>query len=192
MEEIGDEMARRRGIGKLNDVKMPIVIPTVDLVSGKEYVFTNNIPGKRSKQKEYINDINIGKAIRASSSFPAYFSPCKHGGCAFMDGGVLNNVPADEVKLQGADKVISVKFHSDEVTEDSNLMDVAMKCIDIMGNKISEKSLNISDYILDVYTDKVGLLDYQKVEKCYEYGYNAVLENLKEIKDVLEKPWHIA
>lgn len=188
MEEIGDEMARRRGIGKLNDVKMPIVIPTVDLVSGKEYVFTNNIPCKKSKQKEYINDINIGKAIRASSSFPAYFSPCKHGGCAFMDGGVLNNVPADEVKLQGADKVISVKFHSDEVTEDSNLMDVAMKCIDIMGNKISEKSLNMSDYILDVYTDKVGLLDYQKVEKCYEYGYNAVLENLKEIKDVLEKP----
>ena len=185
MEEIGDEMARKRGVENLKQIKMPLVIPTVDLVSGKEFVFTNKIPDNKSKVKEYIDDINIGRAIRASSSFPAYFSPCKHNGCAFMDGGVLNNIPADEVKLQGADRVIAVKFHSDEIKEDSNLMDVAMKCIDIMGNKISEKSLNMSDYVLDVYTDKVGLLDYQKVDKCYQYGYNAVLENLKEIKKIL-------
>ncbi|MCR5145749.1 MAG: patatin-like phospholipase family protein [Clostridia bacterium] len=185
MEEIGNEMALKRGIEKIKEIKMPLVIPTVDLVSGKEYIFTNNIPRKKSKDKEYIDDANVGRAIRASSSFPAYFSPCKHNGCAFMDGGVLNNVPADEVKLQGADKVIAVKFHSDEIKEDSNLMDVAMKCIDIMGNKLSEKSLNMSDYILDVYTDKIGLLDYQKVDKCYEYGYKSVIDNLDEIKKCL-------
>lgn len=186
MEEICDKMAGRRDIRSIKDIKIPIVIPTVDMVSGKEYVFTNNIPDKKYKEKEYIDNVNIGRAIRASSSFPAYFSPCKHGGCAFMDGGVLNNVPADEVRLQGADNVIAVKFHSDQITEDSNLMDVAMKCIDIMGSKISEKSLNMSDYILDVYTDKVGLLDYQKVDKCFEYGYNAVIENLEEIKKALK------
>ena len=185
MESICDEMAKRRGIYNINEIKIPIVIPTVDMVSGKEYVFTNNIPNKKNQEKKYLNNVNIGRAVRASSSFPAYFSPCKHGGCAFMDGGVLNNVPADEVKLQGADKVIAVKFHSDKITEDSNLMDVAMKCIDIMGSKISEKSLKMCDYVLDVYTDKVGLLDYQKVDKCFEYGYKAVEDNLEEIKKVI-------
>lgn len=187
MEEVSDKLAQIRGINSLKDVKMPIIIPTVDMVSGTEYVFTNNIPEKKSEGKEYIVDANIGRAIRASSSFPAYFSPCKHDGCAFIDGGVLNNIPADEVKLQGADKVISVKFHSDTITENSNLMDVAMKCIDIMGSKISERSLKMSDFILDVYTDKVGLLDYQKVDKCFKYGYNAVIENLKEIKKILKQ-----
>lgn len=187
MEEVSDKLAQIRGINSLKDVKMPIIIPTVDMVSGTEYVFTNNIPDKKSEGKEYIVDANIGRAIRASSSFPAYFSPCKHDGCAFIDGGVLNNIPADEVKLQGADKVISVKFHSDTITENSNLMDVAMKCIDIMGSKISERSLKMSDFILDVYTDKVGLLDYQKVDKCFKYGYNAVIENLKEIKKILKQ-----
>lgn len=186
MEEVCDKLAARREIRNINDIKMPIVIPTVDMVSGKEYVFTNNLPDIKNEDKEYINNVNIGRAVRASSSFPAYFSPCKHGGCAFMDGGVLNNVPADEVRLQGADKVIAVKFHSDRITQDSNLMDVAMKCIDIMGSKISEKSLNMSDYVLDVYTDKVGLLDYQKVDKCFEYGYSAVVENIDKIKKILE------
>ena len=186
MEEVCDKLAARREIRNINDIKMPIVIPTVDMVSGKEYVFTNNLPDIKNEDKEYINNVNIGRAVRASSSFPAYFSPCKHGGCAFMDGGVLNNVPADEIRIQGADKVIAVKFHSDRITQDSNLMDVAMKCIDIMGSKISEKSLNMSDYVLDVYTDKVGLLDYQKVDKCFEYGYSAVVENIDKIKKILE------
>lgn len=185
MEEVCDKLAEMRGINNLKDIKMPIVIPSVDMVSGKEYVFTNNIPNEKYEEKEYIENVNIGRAVRASSSFPAYFSPCKHGGCAFMDGGVLNNVPADEVRLQGADKVIAVKFHSDKITENSNLMDVAMKCIDIMGSKISEKSLKMSDYVLDVYTDKVGLLDYQKVDKCFDFGYKAVMENINEIKRIL-------
>lgn len=185
MEEISNKLAKRRDVNSLKDIKMPLIIPTVDMVSGKEYVFTNNMPKEKTEGKEYIVDSNIGRAIRASSSFPAYFSPCKHEGCAFIDGGVLNNIPADEVKMQGADKVISVKFHSDAITENSNLMDVAMKCIDIMGSKISERSLKMSDYVLDVYTDKVGLLDYQKVDKCFKYGYDAVINNLNEIKKVL-------
>ena len=91
-------------------------------------------------------------------------------------------MPVNEIRLQGADFVIGVKFHSDKIEENSNLMDVVMKSIDIMGCKISEGSLEMSDFVLDVYTDKSGLLDIEKLEKCYEYGYNAVMENLDKIK----------
>ncbi len=61
-----------------------------------------------------------------------------------------------------------------------------MKSIDIMGCKISEESLNTSDFVLDVYTDKTGLLDIDKLDKCYEYGYDAVLKNLNQIKAILQ------
>lgn len=103
----------------------------------------------------------------------------------FIDGGIINNVPVDEVKLQGADCVIAVKFHSDDIKEDSNLMDVVMKSIDIMGSKISEESLGMSEFVLDVYTDKTGLLDIEKLDKCYKYGYDAVMENLDKIRSVI-------
>ena len=103
-----------------------------------------------------------------------------------MDGGTLDNIPVNEVKKQGADKVIAVKFDSDPITEDSNLMDIVMKTIDIMGSKISEESLEMSDLVLNVYTDKVGLLDVNKLEKCYKYGYNSVIENLDKIKEIIE------
>lgn len=187
IEKFGNDLAGRRDICNINEIKMPIVIPTVEMISGKEFIFTNYVPSVKSKDKEYINDISIGRAIRASSSFPVYFSPCKHKGYAFMDGGAVNNIPVDEVKRQGADKVIAVKFRSDEINEDSNMMDLVMKSIDIMGNKISENNIQLSDFVLNVYTDKVGLLDYEKLDKCFEYGYNSVVENIDEIRCLVDE-----
>ena len=155
-------------------------------MQSKEYVFTNIVPEKAEDKEQYITDISVGKAVRASSSFPAVFNLCNVNKHAFMDGGALDNVPVTEVRKQGADKVIAVKFDSDEIDEKSNIMDIVMKTIDIMGNKISEENLEKSDYVLNVYTDKVGLLDTEKLEKCFEYGYEAVIKNLDEIKQILK------
>lgn len=184
VEKIFNEIINKQGIYKINEIKMPVVIPAVDLMDCKEYVFTNNPPNKNEK---YITDITVGKAIRASSSFSAVFSPCEYKEHAFIDGGALDNVPVEEVKNQGADIVIGVKFHSDEITKDSNLMDMTMKTIDIMGAKISEENLKKANYVLDVYTDKTGLLDTEKLDICYKYGYNAVVNNLDDIRKTINQ-----
>lgn len=186
IETVYDKLAIRKGIKKISQIEMPVVIPTVDITNSKEYIFTNSIPKNIDDSSQYITDITIGKAVRASSSFPAVFNPCLMGTHAFMDGGTLDNVPVNEVKKQGADKVIAVKFDADPVDENSNIMDIVMKTIDIMGSKISEESLEMSDLVLNVYTDKVGLLDIEKLDSCYKYGYNCVMENIDKIKEALE------
>ena len=182
VERIFNEVINKQGIYNMKDIKMPVVVPTVDLINCKEYIFTNNPPEEKEK---YITDITVGKAIRASSSFTAVFSPCEYNEHAFIDGGALDNIPVEEVKKQGADIVIGVKFNSDEITEESNIMDMTMKTIDIMGEKISEENLRQANYVLNVYTDKTGLLDIDKLDSCYKYGYNAVVENLEDIKKII-------
>lgn len=162
LETIYNQIAYKKGIRKISQIRMPLVIPTVDIMNSKEYVITNRIPKGVENVEQYITDITVGKAVRASSSFPAVFCPCEFEKHAFMDGGALDNVPVNEVKKQGADKVIAVKFDADPITEESNIMDIVMKTIDIMGSKISEESLEMSDLVLNVYTDKVGLLDVRK------------------------------
>lgn len=186
LETIYNQIAYKKGIRKLNQIKMPIVIPTVDIMNSKEYVFTNYIPQNVEDTSQYITNITVGKAVRASSSFPAVFNPCEFENHAFMDGGALDNVPVHEVKKQGADKVIAVKFDADPVDDKSNIMDIVMKTIDIMGNKISEESLEMSDFVLSVYTDKVGLLDVNKLDSCYQYGYNCAVENMDQIKEMIQ------
>ena len=186
IETVYNKLALRKGIKNVNEIQMPLVIPSVDITESKEYVFTNSIPENAEDKLQYITDITVGKAVRASSSFPAVFNPCLMGKHAFMDGGALDNVPVNEVRKQGADKVIAVKFDADPVDENSNIMDIVMKTIDIMGSKISEESLEMSDIVLNVYTDKVGLLDIEKLDNCYKYGYNCVVENIDKIKEALD------
>lgn len=185
LEKAYDNIAIKKGVKKIGDItKMPLVIPSVDVKQAKEYIFTNRVPEKSKDKSQYITDIPIGKAVRASSSFPAVFCPCDFENHKFLDGGVLDNIPVLEVKKQGADKVIAINFKADDIDEESNVMDIAMRTIDIMGNKISEESLEQSDFVLTIATDKTGLLDIEKLDKCYQYGYQAVIQNLDKIKEI--------
>ncbi len=181
-------LAKNKNIDVISNIKMPLVIPTVDIKDSKEYIFTNNIPQNENNcYKKYITDIGIGEAVRASSSFPAVFNLCTIQKHAFIDGGALDNIPVEEVRKQGADKVLAVKFEEDKIDENSNMMDIVMKTIDIMGSKIAEKNLEKSDYVLNINTEKMGLLEIKNMERCFEYGYEAVKMNIEEIKKALQE-----
>lgn len=187
IEKAYNDLAKRKGVKKIEDIKgIPLVIPTVDIADASEYIFTNNIPSEAKEKSKYITDISIGKAVRASSSFPAVFCPCDFRKHKFLDGGVLDNVPVLEVKKQGVEKVIAINFKADDVDENSNIMDIAMRTIDIMGNKISEDSLKQSDFLLTISTDKTGLLDVEKLDKCYKYGYQSTIQKINDIKNIIK------
>ena len=151
----------------------------------KKYIFTNKIPENSKNQNQYIDNISIGKAIRASSSFPIVFSPCEYNKHKFLDGGILDNFPTSEVKKQGIDKVITVNFKADDINENSSIMDVAMRTIDIMGNKISEENISNSDMVLTIKTDKTGLLEVEKLDDCYKYGYRQTMNQIDMIKNMI-------
>ena len=188
IEKLFDKLANEKGIKNISDItKMPISIPSVDIKNGKEYIFTNNIPKKNNIYNKYIMDISVGKALRATSSFPAVFCPCDFKEHKFLDGGALNNVPVIEVKNKGMDKVLAVNFKADDITNESNYMDIAMRTIDLMGNKISEENLKQSDYVLTICTDKTGLLDIQKLDSCYEHGYLTTIKNIARIKEIIQE-----
>lgn len=107
------------------------------------------------------------------------FYPCKYKNHHFLDGGILDNIPVTEVKKQGADIIISVNFELEEVNEDSNIIDITMRTLDIMGSKVSENSLNYTDYLITIEACKVGLLDFTKLETCYQCGYETAIKAIK-------------
>ena len=184
LEKMFNEIALRKRIRLIEDIKKPLVISTVDIAEAKEYVITNCAPRDNLKDN-YITEIEVGKAVRASSSFPAFFCPCEFKNHIFMDGGVLDNTPVLPLKQICDKKIIAVNFESDSVGEDCDVMDVIMKSLDIMENKISEKSFEQSDLILTIPTDGAGLFDIDKLDKCYQFGYNTVMRNLKKFRDLL-------
>ena len=184
LEKICNELALRKNIKVIADIKMPLAIPAVDISESKEYIFTNCAP-RDNIDDNYITEIGIGKAVRASSSFPAMFCPCEFKNHMFMDGGTLDNVPVIPLKRMCNKKIMAVNFAADSVEEDSDVMDIIMKTLDIMGNKISEEGIKQSDFVLTVPTDRAGLFDIEKLDKCYKFGYDTVMQNLDKIKELL-------
>ena len=66
IEEVIEQCAKERNVKKIQDLQMPIAIPTVDIDISKKYVFTN----KDLDGDYYIKDALICKAVRASASYP--------------------------------------------------------------------------------------------------------------------------
>ena len=187
IEDLYNEFANRKNIYKMSDMKMPIVIPTIDIKDGKEYVFTSKEKKNKSYNK-YITDIPVGAAVRASSSFPGEFCPYEYENHIFLDGGTIDNIPVSEVTKCGANKVITVNFAPIEITNNSNVMDIVLRAIDIMGNKIIEDDVEKSDFILTIATDnEIGFLDSNQIEKCYKCGYKTAMEKMDEIHKILSE-----
>ena len=102
-----------------------------------------------------------------------------------MDGGVLDNIPTEELKKIYKGKIISVNFEANQVGEDYDVMDIIMKTLDIMGNKLSINSLKKSDFLLTIPTDGTGLIDINKMDICYKYGYETTIKNIDKIKKII-------
>ena len=178
LEQAFNNLALKTGVETVGQIKMPILIPAVDISRSREYIFSS------IQNSEYINDIPVGTAIHASSAFPVVFKPCEYKDHLFVDGGVLNNTPIKILKENGADKVIAIKFDSDPVTKQSNVMDITMKTIDIMGNKLCDEQFEMSDYTLSIPSDGTGLLDVDNLDYCYKSGYNETIKQIEKIKNI--------
>lgn len=181
IEKLFNEIALKKGYKNISDIKKPIAICSTNLKSEKECVFVSN-EEKRSKNKEYINSAQIGIAARASSSLALVFDPCFFEDKILMDGGTLNNVPVDEVRNLGADFVVGINFKGNPINKLSNMVDIGMKTLDMMGNKISEFNILDADLQITVDTDGAGLLDIEKLDYCYKSGYIKGLELVKLLK----------
>lgn len=188
IEKLVKKECNKRKIYNIQDVKKILAIPSVNLCNGRVICFTSECNKKLDLENtEFVNDIEIGKAIRASCSYPVVFSPCKYKNIKLVDGGIRENVPWKELKLLGAKNVLNVIFEEEKVAKecDKNLIEVASGSIGLLCKELSSYELEGSDYTIKIETNKIGLLDMKRIDELYEIGYNKTKKNLEKIKQLL-------
>lgn len=184
IEQAIEETAKLKNIKNIQDIKMPISIPATDLISDSEIIFTNN---NKLEGKEYIKNIEIAKAVRASSTFPIMYAPFEYKKYQFVDGGIFDNLPAKEVKKLGADKVISIKFKLKTPRKQNTIYNIAMQSLDLMTEKLIEESVNASDYVIEIDLKDVKPFNINKLEFCYKEGYMQTLDHVIKLKKELKR-----
>jgi len=75
------------------DLRLRTAVVAVDLVARDEVVLWEG---------------PVAAAVRATIALPGFFSPVEMDGRVLVDGGVLNNVPADVARRMGAEVLIAV------------------------------------------------------------------------------------
>ena len=173
IEEIINEAAELKNIKDISDVKKPLIIPSIEVHNGKIYCFCSQIKrGKFSDKMVYVDNINIGKAVRASCSYPVVFEPCKYKNIELIDGGIRENIPWKELKEFGASKVIGVIFEKEyEGKCCKNVIDVVNNSFEILCHELSNYELEGLEYLIKIKTKNISLLDMSETEYLYKLGY---------------------
>jgi len=81
-----------------DDLRVPLTLVAVDLNTGREV---------------FLSQGQVADAVRATVALPGIFRPVERDGQLLVDGGLLDNLPADAARHIGADVVIAVDVISD-------------------------------------------------------------------------------
>jgi len=88
----------QRHIRDFSKLTIPFLCVATNLETGEEKIFKEG---------------SLPLVIQASSAFPSLFSPVEIEGKHYLDGGITNNYPIEEVMKMGADIIIGVDVQDD-------------------------------------------------------------------------------
>ena len=90
-------------------------------------------------------------AMRATMSLPGIFPPMEIDGHVLVDGGAMNNVPADVVRAMGADVVIAINvgFMGDKRTVNYSLMGLMGQTVDVMMQANTRRAMQGADIVIN-------------------------------------------
>lgn len=189
IEKLINKECAKKEINNINQINRKLLIPCVNLKTGNVHIFSSIKNRNRKEYSDniiYENNINIGKAVRASCSYPGVFSPCEIQNDYMVDGGIRENVPWKELKECGAQKVISIVFQN-EIKEKNkiNMFDVVSSSMELLCRELSNYELNGADYLLKIKTKNISLLDKTKLDYLYNLGYIETKGKIREIRELI-------
>ncbi len=132
-----------------------------------------------------IDKGSIATAIRSSLSLPSVFNPVESGERLYVDGGVVRNLPVQDVKVLGADYTIGVNVgegFSKRNPEKLNIVDVISDSMTIAGRQEVERQIRMLDLYMAPNLEKIGSYDFQKVKDIIAAGEKVARENIESIR----------
>ncbi|MFP4456927.1 MAG: patatin-like phospholipase family protein [Clostridia bacterium] len=156
-------------IGKkdFEKLKVPFAAVATDVKYAKERIFKQG---------------SVSKAVQASCTVPGIFVPVKEDGTVLVDGGVVNNVPANVVRDMGAEIVFAIDLNGElpEVELEGKLIETLYAVFNIMVRNNSQLGYHNSDHVIIPKLEEYPFHKLDEADEMFELGYKATKEKLEE------------
>jgi NTE family protein len=161
----------------IEGMALPFAAVAVDLRTGQPMIFTQG---------------PVAPAVHASAAIPGVFVPVTIDGKAYVDGGVVDPVPADAARQLGAEVVIAVAIPPDIPQETpTNPLVIAYRAVTIMASQIGELRAREADVVIRPEVGDVAFDDFSQKKRLIEAGETAARAALPEIRRlILQKTRH--
>ena len=159
-----------------NSLPHPFACVATDLVSGNEVVLNKGI---------------LRKAMRASMAIPGVFTPVELDSMLLVDGGLLNNYPADVAKAMGADIILGLSVQQDLKSrkELMSMVNVIKQVVDLACRNKYEENKKLSDVFIQINTEGYTSASFSKsaVDSLITIGEECAKKQMEELYALKEK-----
>ncbi|MBI5554587.1 MAG: patatin-like phospholipase family protein [Elusimicrobia bacterium] len=145
----------------------------------------------RNGEKIILKEGPVAPAVRASATMPGLFQPVEYRHRLLMDGGVIDNMPADVAKLMGADIIIAIDVTAQVgIAKTNNALLILSQVIYIRGNFLAEGQLKLADLVISPEVKDITVSELNRGEECVDAGVVATRAKVRMIKKViLNRVW---
>jgi NTE family protein len=158
-----------RYIRDFTKLKIPFLCAATNVETGKEKIFREG---------------ELPMVLLASSAFPSLFAPVEIDGSLYIDGGIANNYPVEEVRKMGADIIIGVDVQDDlkKIDELNGATGVLVQIanypmIEKMKGKVGQTDIYIRPNIKGY-----GVVSFEKGKEIIQRGVDAAMQHIEEFK----------
>lgn len=170
----------------IENIKIPLVIPCVDLISGKTIVYSNC-----EKQTTVGNNVewkqhgNLCQIMRASCAVPAIFRPKILNNMCLVDGGVTDVLPVDLLRAIGEKNILAVDISEEyDKPKHINIIEVTTHSFEIMQKHLKNHTIGNERYLLTPkLPQNASLLNFRQMNECVNAGYEATIQAMPKLKE---------
>jgi predicted acylesterase/phospholipase RssA len=171
---------------RLEQLPIPVYSVTVDLISGQSIV---------REQGDAVD------AILESINLPVLSKPINRDGRALVDGGIINNVPANVLSLKGCNFVIAVSVTakikqefasnrpdtSTEKMKPASVLETIMRTYVVQNVNMNSVGVQPADFVIQPNVMDFDITEFSRADEMSMIGSETTHEVLPRLKQLLSR-----
>lgn len=160
-------------IKDFKDFPIPFACVATDIVTGEAVVLKNGY---------------LAEALLASMAIPTIFAPVRIGERLLVDGGLVRNLPAEDVRDLGADIIIAVDVSAPLLSEEelTSFFDILNQAVSFMSVSSTLRQRRLCDILIKPDVSREPVFDFSHPDsliRAGEVAARAILPQLRSLAD---------